>query len=593
MDVAAQRIFQFEGFTLDALRRVLRRGDREVELRPKGFDVLHYLVENAGRLVTKDEIIEAVWPNVIVTDESLTQCVSDVRLALGDGEQRMVKTVPRRGYQFATPVARTETGEPVPASTVSSINLAARDEAGGQSSPLPLAERLGWLTRWRWAALAAAALLLIAIGAGTWFWRQPAGLPLPDRPSIAVLPFVNASADPQQDYFSDGITEDLITRLSNFNQLFVIASGSAFKYKGRDVPTAQIGRELGVRYLLQGSVRKDADRLRITAQLVDAGSGKQLWGEQYERDPSLVFAVRDDVTYNIVVTLVARIENSEVERALRKPPESLAAYDYSLRGHALIKNIFLATSKGVAKRSPPHAHCSSRRSQPTRAIRRPGVGWRERTARLGSTPTRGHPIGREFRQQATLDRAVELSQKAVEMDPASAEARALLGSAIMFQQGPQASLVEFERAFALNPNFVSLRYADALLYSGRASEAIDYIKRIMRLDPFYPSMYLFSLGKANFFLGRYQEAIELFRPGRVHLPGYRPVQMYLAATAAQLGTTKKRAPPRRSSCARPRLQNQLHVEYPPHPEARRRRPPGRRPAQGGRAGIAARRAHFC
>jgi len=535
MDVAAQRVFQFEGFTLDALRRVLRRGDREVELRPKGFDVLHCLVENAGRLVTKDEIIEAVWPNVIVTDESLSRCVSDVRLALGDSEQQIVKTVPRRGYMFAVPVARAETGESVPASAVSSIDPAARDEAGGQSSPLPLAERLGRLTRRRWMALAAAALLLIAIGAGTWFWRQPAGLPLPDRPSIAVLPFVNASADPQQDYFSDGITEDLITRLSNFNQLFVIASGSAFKYKGRDVPTAQIGRELGVRYLLQGSVRKDANRLRITAQLVDAGSGKQLWGEQYERDPGLVFAVRDDVTYNIVVTLVARIDNSEIERALRKPPESLAAYDYSLRGHTLIKNIFALDSE---RRGETIATARALFEQAIAADPRHSPAWRGLARTYGLawfTPNPGHPIGREFRQQAILDRAAELAQKAAEVDPASADARAVLGSILMFQHGPQASLVEFERAFALNPNFVSLRYADALLYSGRASEAIDYIKRMMRLDPFYPSMYLFSLGKANFFLGRYQEAIELFRPGRVHLPAYRPVQMYLAATAAQLG----------------------------------------------------------
>lgn len=534
MDIAAQRTFQFEGFTLDALRRVLRRGDRQVELRPKGFDVLHCLVENAGRLVTKDEIIEAVWPNVIVTDESLSRCVSDVRLALGDSEQQIVKTVPRRGYLFAVPVARTETGELVPSSAVSSINLAAHDEAGGQSSRLPLAERLARLTRRRWMALAAAALLLIAIGGGTWFWRQPAGLPLPDRPSIAVLPFVNASGDPQQDYFSDGITEDLITRLSNFGQLFVIARGSAFKYKGPEIDAAQIGRELGVRYLLRGSVRRDADRLRIAAQLIDAGSGKQLWGEQYEREPGLVFAVRDDVTHNIVVTLVARIENSEIERALRKPPENPAAYDYSLRGQALIKNLLLQRER----RGETITAARALFEQAIAADSRHSPAWRG----LASTyvhawynPTPGHPIDREFRQQATLDRAVELAHKAVEVDPASAEARATLGSLLMFQQGPQASLVEFERAFALNPNFVSPRYADALLYSGRASEGIDYLKRIMRLDPFYPSVYLFSLGKAYFFLGRYEEAIELFRPGRVHLPGHRAVQMYLAATAAHLG----------------------------------------------------------
>jgi TolB-like protein/tetratricopeptide (TPR) repeat protein len=434
---------------------------------------------------------------------------------------------------FTVPVARTETGEAVPSSAVSSINLAARDEAGGQTSPLPLAERLARLIRRRWMALAAAALL-IAIGAGTWFWRQPAGLPLPDRPSIAVLPFVNASADPQQDYFSDGITEDLITRLSNFGQLFVIARGSAFRYKGPEIDAAQIGRELGVRYLLRGSVRRDAEHLRITAQLIDAGSGKQLWGEHYERDPGLIFAVRDDVTHNIVVTLVARIENSEIQRALRKPPESLAAYDNSLRGHALIKNILLQREG----RGETIAAARALFEQAIAADPRHSPAWRGLAithVHAWYNPTPGHPIDREFRQQATLDRAAELAHKAVEVDPASAEARATLGSTLMYQHGPQAGLVEFERAFALNPNFVHSRFADALLYSGRASEGIDYLKRIMRLDPFYPSLYLFSLGKAYFFLGRYQEAIELFRPGRVHLPGHRSVQMYLAATAAHLG----------------------------------------------------------
>jgi adenylate cyclase len=201
MRAGGQKVFCFEGCTLDLKRGSLRTENRDIELRPKSFALLRYLVENAGRLVPKDELIKAVWPKVIVTDESLARCVSDVRKALGDADQRIVKTMTRRGYLFASPV----TSHPV------------HVEEEGFNAP-------------------AAAL--------------------PDKPSIAVLPFKNMSGDPEQEYFADGVVEEIITALSRFRHIFVIARDSSFTYKGRSADVKKIGRELGVRYVLEGSVRK-------------------------------------------------------------------------------------------------------------------------------------------------------------------------------------------------------------------------------------------------------------------------------------------------------------------------------------------------
>jgi adenylate cyclase len=223
IEMATLTIFQFADYTLDVVRGSLRTTDREVELRPKSFDVLCYLVENAGRLVTKEELIKTIWPSVVVTEESLTRCVSDVRNAIGDGDQTIIRTIPRRGYRFAAPVSR--------------LRSDCAESLRGTSDGSQRLESL------------------------------------PDRPSVAVLAFVNFTGDLQQEYFSDGITEDIITELSRFSELTVIARNSTFQYKGKAVDVRQIGRELGVRYVLEGSIRRDGTRLRITAQLIDATTG--------------------------------------------------------------------------------------------------------------------------------------------------------------------------------------------------------------------------------------------------------------------------------------------------------------------------------
>src|SRR5262245_13597441 len=217
MAAVAQKVFRFEGFTLDLTRRSLRAGDRSIELRPKSFDVLAYLVERAGTPAGKDEIIQAVWRDVTVTEESLTRCVSDIRRALDDSGQRIIKTLPRRGYLLAAPATATDPGD--------TANFVAH-AGGGAEKPTAI-------------------------------------LALPDRPSIAVLPLDNTSRDKGQDYFSDGITEDIITELSRFSDLFVIAHNSSLQYKGKAVDVGEVGRELGVHYVLQGSIRRGGDRVRI------------------------------------------------------------------------------------------------------------------------------------------------------------------------------------------------------------------------------------------------------------------------------------------------------------------------------------------
>jgi TolB-like protein len=214
-------IFTFEGYTLDLTRGCLRAGEDEITLRPKCFDLLQYLVENPGRLLLKDELAGAVWPNVIVGDNSLAQCIGDLRNALNDVDRRIIKTVTRRGYVFAAPVSISApdivTRLPAFTSPVPSVGIPPPTEVVDQLKP---------------------------------------GLALPEKPSIVVLPFSNMSDDPEQEYFADGMVEEITTALSKVRWFFVVARNSSFTYKGRAVDLRQVGRELGVRYVLEGSVRK-------------------------------------------------------------------------------------------------------------------------------------------------------------------------------------------------------------------------------------------------------------------------------------------------------------------------------------------------
>ena len=469
-------MFQFKGYILDVGRGCLRAGDREIDLRPKSFEVLRYLVERAGRLASKDEILDAVWPNVCVSDESLAQCVSEVRRAIGDGDQTIIKTVPRRGYRFVAAVSQTE------------MDASATPDA-----------------------------LMSAAAAAT------RGRPVPDRPSIAVLPFANLGGDPQQEYFSDGMSEDIITELSRFSELLVIARNSTFRYKGGAMDVRRVGRELGARYVLEGSIRRAGDRIRITAQLIDAATGGHLWAERYDRELKDVFAVQDEVARAIVAILAAHVNKAEAERTLLKPPARWEAYDYYLRAaevYPLRARTGIYEARGLLERSlaidPDYARAHAL------------LSWTHCWTYL-------EPVDDNYLRPAGLDHAHDLAKKAVRLDPCLPQAHAQLGWVLLFRREHEASLAEFGQAFALNPNYVDHRLALVLGYAGEPARAIEAVQANMARDPFHPFPGFGFLGHAHYMLGHYHEAVQMLRAYPTRAPNVRILPLWLAAAYGQLG----------------------------------------------------------
>jgi adenylate cyclase len=497
-------MFRFEGYTLDITRNALRTPDREVALRPKNFELLRYLVENPDRLVTKEELLKAIWPNVTVTDQVLSHCVSEVREAIGDGGQAIIKTIPRRGYRFVAPVVR----------------VAAGASEAPPSPPPPL--RAGVV------AYGAAAPSPSPQGGGEELRGQ-----LGDRPSVAVLPFTNLNGDPQQDYFSDGISEDITTELSRFSELMVIARNSAFQYKGKAVDIRQVGRELGARYVLEGSVRRSGDRVRIAAQLIDATTGAYRWGERYDRELHDVFAVQDEVARAIVAILAAHVNRAEIERALLKPPAAWEAYEFYLRG---AEAIFLH----ITRRAKGSFYEARRLLEQCLVI---DPDYARAAAVLARTHLHAYiePLDGDHLNPATLDRALELAETAVRLDARLPQARAQLGHCLLFKRRHDAAFAEFERAFVLNPNFVDYRYAQALTLAGEHARAIEVLEANTRLDPFLPSVGAFAgwVGFANYMLKRYGEAVRSFRECTSRLPNALWPRVALASSYAQSGQVEE------------------------------------------------------
>src|SRR5258707_533802 len=282
-------ILSFDDCEIDLERREFRRAGIAVHVEPQVFDLLAYLAQNGDRVVSKDEIFASVWEGRIVSDSTLTSRINAARKVIGDSgkEQRVIRTVARKGMRCVGDV-RTQPDRHEPEDVMNSPP----DATDGPTR---------------------------------------AALQLPDRPAIAVLPFVNMSGDLEQEYFSDGISEDIITGLSKLRWFFVIARNSSFTYKGKSVHMRQIAEELGVGYVVEGSVRKSGDRVRITAQLNDVATGSHIWAERYDRDLADVFAVQDEITESIVAAIEPQLYAAENFRARRKPPGSLDAWDLVMR----------------------------------------------------------------------------------------------------------------------------------------------------------------------------------------------------------------------------------------------------------------------
>jgi len=470
--------YRFENIVLDPDRREITRGAEPITPGPQVFDLLVHLVRNREKVVSKDDLIEAVWRGRIVSESTLTSHINAVRKTIGDtGEQqRLVRTIARKGYRF---VGEVHEGE-VP------------------KQPSPAAV------------------------------REPSveALALPDRPSIAVLPFVNLSGDPAQDYFVDGVVDDIISALSRSRWLFVIARNSSFTYKGRAVDEKQVGLELGVRYVLEGSLRKAADRIRITGQLVDTITGTNLWSERFEGKLDDIFALQDQMTTSIVGAIALHLQRAEIERAQHKPTESLDAYDYFLQAMAQMHR---GTRETVDQALVLFAKAIELDATYATAY---GIAawcyfWRKVNGWLGDGP-------REIAEGTRLARrAIELG-----MDDAVALTRASHALAILTGD-LDSGLVLLDRAKMLNPNLVAAWFLGGYVrvWRGDLDDAIAHFTQAMRLSPLDTEMYRMQGGMAfaHLFAGRFDEASSWATKALRNLPSFLMVVAVVAASHALAG----------------------------------------------------------
>ena len=352
---------------------------------------------------------------------------------------------------------------------------------------------------------------------------QKPGIPLAERASIAVLPFNNLSGDSEQEYFSDGITNDIITDLSKFSELLVIASNTVFTYKGKPINVKVISQTLRVRYVLQGSVQKLSNKVRINAQLIDATTGQHLWAERYEKDIKDLFTVQDEIVQTIVTKLAIKVGKAERVRAMRKDTQNLAAYDYLLRGWEHY-NTRTRSANIKAKEMFKKAIAFD----PDYADAYVGLGWvYHQEVMLGWT---------EFPARS-MQKAIDLVNKTLTLDESNAGAHALLGTFYVYQGEYNLAFSELQRAIVLNPNHAlsNFRLGTIFLYSGHPDEAIEAVKTAFRFDPnLIPSAHFF-LGMGYYLKGQYRDAIETLKVGVRRMPDFLDLHVALAATYAQSG----------------------------------------------------------
>jgi TolB-like protein len=343
-----------------------------------------------------------------------------------------------------------------------------------------------------------------------------------DKPSIAVLPFTNMSGDPEQEYFSDGITEDIITELSRFRELFVIARHSSFAFKGKAVTVQQVGRELGVRYVLEGSVRRVGTRVRITAQLVDARTGAHIWAERADREIGDLFVMQDEVTERIVATIAHRLEKTEQARAARKRPDAMRAHDYVLRAWAIVAETSEANQESRALYEKALA------LEPTNMLALTGLAW---TYVIDWESRWSNPA------DAALEHAYKLARQALSLDSTDYQAHLLFASVQKLRKQFAEALVHYEHAVAMNSNDANgLAHMGGLLVAlGRFSEALDWFQKAVRLNPLHPAWYLYGIGEAHYGARQYEQAIAPLRAAVNRFPTYITPRRHLAAAYAQMG----------------------------------------------------------
>ena len=536
----------FEDFELDPSAYRLSRAGNVVRLERIPLELLFLLVDRRGQIVTREEILERIWGKGVFIDSenAINTAVRKVRRALDDDAEspRFIVTIPGKGYRFVAPVA-VPNGDlkpvPVPNGEVT-VNGKTALPLNGQSAVFPPAqpvseERQHGRRRYGMAGLLAAVGL--AIIAGTIVAvphlsprapqpavsKSSAELPpqLPDKPSIAVLPFTNLSADSEQEYFSDGITDELITDLSRLPHLFVIARSSSFAYKGKNEPVQQVGRQLGVNYLLEGSVRKLGGRLRIHVQLVDATGGNQVWAHRYDKQLGDVFAIQDEIVQSVVATLGVQFTALRKGIVIPQHTNNLEAYDYYLRG---FEQLFITNSYLQAIEMFEKAVAAD-------------PGYSDAYVELALANQIEY-----FWQFAgdpdTPEKSETLARKAIELDESNADAYAILAVALAFENRPAEAIATARRAIALDGNnpYALITLSGIFNMVKQPEKALEFAQRTMVLMPNHPDNIFFEVGFAYNQMGRYREALEALKQSN---PNIAWVHLGLIYSYMELGNQRE------------------------------------------------------
>jgi TolB-like protein/DNA-binding winged helix-turn-helix (wHTH) protein/Tfp pilus assembly protein PilF len=477
----------FDGFTLDLTRGCLLRGAQEIKLPPKPFDALSYLVKNPGRLISKAELIQALWPDTAVTDDSLVQCMMEVRRALNDEAQQIIKTVPRRGYIFDRPVSDTASIAPVTTITEESgVHLVIEEEETNghgiiEAQALPVAGSVALLPAYnttiiqrittaigqhKWAA--AVAVLTVAVAAAGFFYLTK---PAEAIDSVAVMPFANVNGDPKMDYLSEGISDNLIDRLSHLPNLKkVIALNSVLRYKGKQTDPQAVGRDLNVRAVLMGRLVQNGDDISLSMELIDVRDNKHLWGGQYNRKASDMVGLQAEIAQEIADKLRLPLTGEDKKQLAKRYTQSGEAYQlYMLGGYYRRRFTKEGFEKAVdyleqaTKKDPGYAPAYAELGEVYR-----NLGWN-----LLLPP-------KEWRQKEEL-----AAMKALQIDDTLAEAHVLKAHLKEIDLDWRGAEEEYKRALDLNPNSVRAHetYGWYLTMMGRLDETMVQAKRALDLDP--------------------------------------------------------------------------------------------------------------
>ena len=522
--LASDDIFLFECYRLDRRGGGLFRCDENgvfvpVAIGSRALDVLAALVERPGDLVSRDEIIAAVWPTTVVEDNNLNMQIAALRRIIDDRgtEFSCIQTVPGRGYRFVAAVTRAEAVAPL----ASAANFST--ENGGPPAPMREAPRRLW--RRPAAAIAGAVVLLGAVAAWNWHSLWPGEARPAPRLSIVVLPFANLSDEREQQYFADGVTEGLTTDLSRIADSFVISRNTAFTYKDKPVNENQIGRELGVRYVLEGSVQRSEKQVRVSAELIDAETDAHVWAERFERDTGDVFALQNEITSRIAIALNLALIGAEAAR----PTEHPDALDYILRGRA------------AALKPANYAE---------------GISMFERALTLdpGSLEAQcwlanalmGRVLDGVSASAVTdIARADGLVGQALAAAPRSLLAHYVKGQVLRAQRRYEEAIPEYETVVASNRNAVGALagLAQSKFYAGSIEEALPFVEQAILLSPRDPqiSFWYLQIGRAHLLQSRTDEAIRWLEKARSANPAHPPTRALLASAYALAGETERAA----------------------------------------------------